>query len=270
MTVLVTGGTGLVGSRLLGRLVDSGVRCRALVRSGRTLPAGVTAVEGDVLDPVSLAAALEGISAVVHLAAVFRTSDEDLIWKVNLEGTRNLIAATKAHAKGARFIMASTCHVYDANNPRPGREDDVVEPQHAYPASKVAAENELRSSGINWSILRLPFVYGDRDGHLEDLPKHVVGKWHPAQRLSTVHHRDVALVVKMALAGVMDGHIVNVTDEAPTSVYELVTLAGASMAPSSEPLTNPWRLHVDGSFARSLGFRPSVRTIYQAVQEGLL
>jgi nucleoside-diphosphate-sugar epimerase len=166
--------------------------------------------------------------------------------------------------------MASTCHVYDANNPRPGREDDVVEPQHAYPASKVAAENELRSSGINWSILRLPFVYGDRDGHLEDLPKHVVGKWHPAQRLSTVHHRDVALVVKMALAGVMDGHIVNVTDEAPTSVYELVTLAGASMAPSSEPLTNPWRLHVDGSFARSLGFRPSVRTIYQAVQEGLL
>lgn len=270
MTVLLTGSTGLVGSRLLQRLVDSGIECRALVRSGKTLPASVSAIEGDILDPTSLANALEDVSAVVHLAAVFRTSDEDLIWKVNLEGTRNLIAAAKTHANGARFIMASTSNVYNMDNPYPGREDDVVEPKLAYPASKVAAEKELRGSGLNWSILRFPFVYGDGDGHLEDLPKYVVGRWHPAQRMSTIHHRDIATAVKMALAGVMDGHIVNIADEAPTSVYELVKLAGATMEPSSEPLLNPWYLHVDGTFARSLGFQPTIRTVYQASQEKLL
>jgi UDP-glucose 4-epimerase len=270
MTVLVTGSTGLVGSRLLQRLVDSGIECRALVRSGKNLPTSVEAIEGDILDPASLVNALEDVSAVVHLAAVFRTSDEVLIWKVNLEGTRNLIAAAKTHADGARFIMASTSNVYDMDSPCPGREDDVVEPKLAYPASKVAAEKELRNSGLNWSILRFPFVYGDGDGHLEDLPKYVVGRWHPAQRMSTIHHRDIATAVKMALAGVMDGRIVNITDEAPTSVYELIHLNGATMEPSSEPLINPWHLHVDGTLARSLGFRPSVRTVYQAAQEKLL
>lgn len=270
MTVLVTGGAGLVGSRLLQRLVESGVECRALVRSGSKRPARVAIIEGDILDPTSLANALEGVHAIVHLAAVFRTFDEDLIWKVNLEGTRNLIAAAKTHAPGARFIMASTSNVYNANSPRPGCEDDTVEPKQAYPASKVAAENELRGSSLNWSILRFPFVYGDGDGHLEDLPKYVVGKWHPAQRMSTIHHRDIATAMEMALAGVMDRRIVNITDDSALSIYELVNLIGATMEPSSEPLVNPWYLYVDGTLARSLGFRPKVRTVYQASQEKLL
>ena len=50
MTILVTGGTGLVGSRLLRRFVDAGVDCRALVRPGKEVPAGATPVEGDLLD----------------------------------------------------------------------------------------------------------------------------------------------------------------------------------------------------------------------------
>ena len=98
MTILVTGGTGLVGSRLLRRFVDAGVDCRALVRPGKEVPAGATPLEGDILDPDSLKPALEGVSAIVHLAAVFRTQNEDDIWRANLDGTKNLIAAAKAHA----------------------------------------------------------------------------------------------------------------------------------------------------------------------------
>lgn len=271
MTVLITGGTGLVGTRLLKRLADAGVACRALVRPHSALvPATVARAEGDILQPDSLKDALAGVSAIVHLAAVFRTADEDLVWRVNLQGTRHLIAAAQAHAPGARFIMASTSNVYDGSHPHPGRESDAVQPRAAYPASKVAAENALRGSGLRWAILRFPFVYGDGDGHLQDLPGHVVGKWHPAQRMSTIHHRDIATAVQMALAGAMDGHVVNISDEAPTSVYELVRLVGAAMAPSAEPLANPWYLHVDGSLARSLGFQPSVRTVYQAAQEQVL
>lgn len=271
MTLLVTGATGLVGARLLPRLVEAGLDCRALLRGGKGAPSGVTGVEADLRDPASLAHAVKGASAIIHLAAVFRTPDTDLIWKSNFDGTRNLIAAAKAHAPEARFILASTSNVYDADSPRPGREDDIADPQQAYPASKLAAENALRESGLNWSIQRFGFVYGDKDGHLEELPRLVANfKMHPAQRMSMVHHRDIATAMDLALTGAMDGHIVNIADEAPTSIYELVALAGGSMEPSSEPLINPWRLHVDVSLARSLGFRPVVRTVYQAVQEKLM
>jgi nucleoside-diphosphate-sugar epimerase len=271
MTILVTGGTGLVGPRLLKRLVEAGVECRALVRAGKQLPAGVARFEGDVLDPPSLAKAVQGVSAIVHLAAVFRTPDTGLVWRVNLEGTRNLIDAAKAHAPDARFIMASTILVYNPDSPRPGREDDACDPKEDYPASKLAAEKELRESGLNWSILRLPFVYGDQDGHLESLPRYVdMLKWHPAKKLSMIHHRDIATAVNLALSGAVDGRIVNTVDEAPTSMYEVVELVGATMAPSSRPLEHPWSGHADGSLARSLGFQPTVATIYQAQREEIL
>jgi UDP-glucose 4-epimerase len=68
----------------------------------------------------------------------------------------------------------------------------------------------------------------------------------------------------------MDGRIVNISDEAPTSIYELAELVGEKMEPSSEPLADPWHLHVDGSLARRLGFQPTVRTVYQAMQEKLM
>jgi UDP-glucose 4-epimerase len=171
LTILITGGTGPVGPRLLSRFVSAGIECRGLARAGKQLPAGVAAVEGDILSPDTLPAAVAGVSAVVHLAALFRTSDDDQIRKVNVGGTRNLIAAVKEHAPKARFLMASTANIYDDNASHPGREDDEVAPTLSYPASKYEAEKELQSSGLNWGILRFPFIYGDKDGHVEGLPE---------------------------------------------------------------------------------------------------
>jgi UDP-glucose 4-epimerase len=98
LTVLITGATGLIGSRLLPRLVDAGIDCRALVRPGSSVPGGIATAEGDLLDPRSLASAVEGASGIVHLAAVLRRSDPDEIRKANVDGTQNLLAAAKAHA----------------------------------------------------------------------------------------------------------------------------------------------------------------------------
>jgi nucleoside-diphosphate-sugar epimerase len=271
MTILVTGGTGLVGSRLLRRFVESGIECRALVRAGKALPPGVTPAEGDILDPASLAGAVKDVSAIVHLAAVLRTPEPEKIWATNLDGTRNLIAAARSYAPQARFIMASTGLVYDAGSPRPAREEDAVDPTMPYPASKVAAEHELRSSGLTWSILRLGFVYGDKDGHLEAVPRLAeMFKWHPANRLSMIHHRDIATVVSLALTGAIDGRIVNITDDAPMSIHEITEHVGATIDSSSEPLANPWWGQLDGSLARRLGFRPVVATLHQAAREGAL
>lgn len=269
--VLVTGGTGLVGARLLPRLAEAGFDCRALVRRDVDLPPAITQVHGDLADPDSLAAAVDGVEAIVHLAAVFRTEDEGAIWRANLDGTRNLIAAVLAHAPRARFVMASTGNVYSADNPRPSREDDPAEPTAAYPASKLAAEKLLRESALTWSILRLPFVYGDGDGHLAMIPA-LAPRFglHPAHTYSVAHHRDIMAAVELALSGVLDGRTVNIADDRPVTAYELAELAGNPLPGSAEPLANPWAGRMDPALAHELGFRPTVPTIYDAAREGIL
>lgn len=270
-TVLLTGASGLVGSRLLPRLVDTGFECRALIRGEVDLPSAVTGSRGDLGDPTSLREAVEGVDAVIHLAALFRTGDEDAIWRANLDGTRNLLGAVQAYAPRARFVMASTGNVYNADSERPGRETDTCTPTAAYPASKVAAEALVRESGLTWSIVRLPFVYGDGDGHLASMPT-LADRFglHPAHTYSVLHHRDVAAVMNLALTGVMDGRVVNATDDAPISVLEMAGLVGVTMQGSAEPLSNPWSGRMDSTALRELGFRPTVPTIWGAAAEGIL
>ncbi len=271
VTLLVTGATGLVGSRLLPRLAQDGFECRALVRSDVALPPGTTGVRGDLADPGTLRTAVEGVDAVVHLAALFRTQDEAAIWRANLDGTRNLIAAVQEHAPSARFIMSSTSNVYDANAVRPALENDPCSPTAAYPASKVAAEQLLRDSGLTWAVLRFPFVYGEGDGHLASIavlaPRFGL---HPAHTYSVAHHRDIAAAVRLALTGVMDGRIVNLTDDAPVTVFEMAQLAGQPIEGSAEPLANPWSGRMDGTLIRELGFSPSVPTVHAAARDGIL
>lgn len=67
--------------------------------------------------------------------------------------------------------MSSTTNPYNIDSPRPGREEDGADPQQAYPLSKLAAQQLLRDSALNWPIQRFGFVYGDQDGSLEMLPK---------------------------------------------------------------------------------------------------
>lgn len=268
MTVLITGATGLVGPRLLPRLVAAGISCRALVRPGRVLPDGVERAEGDLDDLASLEQAAYGVSAVVHLAALFRTRDEDAIWRVNHQGTKNLIAAVQKVAPAARFVMASTSNVYAADLDHPAREGDPTTTANAYAASKVAAEAELQTSGLAWAVLRFPFIYGDGDGHLHDAvaPLAQMGA-HPAQRFSVLHHEDLATAVQLALTGALDGHVVNICADAPVSVFEMAQLAGTSFEPSSQPLANPWQGQVDASLAAQFGFAPRVLTAAQAGRE---
>ncbi|QIG45193.1 NAD(P)-dependent oxidoreductase [Nocardioides anomalus] len=270
-TLLLTGATGLVGSRLLPRLVADGHDCRVLVRREQPLPDGATAVLGDLDDPTTLRAATEGVAAVVHLAALFRTDDEAAIWRANLDGTRHLLDAVTAHAPAARFVMASTGNVYDHDQARPGQEDDSCHPTAAYPASKVAAEALLRESGLTWSVLRLPFVYGEGDGHLASMPT-LAERFglHPAHTYSVAHHRDVAAAVRLALTGALDGRIANLADDAPVTVYDMARLAGSPIDGSAEPLAHPWAGRMDSSLLRSLGFRPAVPTIWDAAAQGIL
>jgi nucleoside-diphosphate-sugar epimerase len=190
---------------------------------------------------------------------VFRTTEEARIWAVNLDGTRNLIAATQAISPQARFLLAGTSNVYGPELTHPGRETDATTATHAYPASKIQAEAELRASGLNWVILRFPFVYGDQDGHLEAAPQQLAEMgWHPARKLSVIHHEDIATAIDLALTGELDGQAVNIADDSPLTAYEMAQLVDSTYESSGEALPNPWQGHMDVSLARSLGFRRKV------------
>src|SRR3954471_12667648 len=146
MNILVTGATGKVGSRLSKRLAQRGARVRALVRdatlAARLREDSIELVEGDLLQPASLEAAVRGVDAVVHCAAFFRGATPEQAHAVNDLGTQHLASAARAAAV-KRFIFTSTGLVYGPSGGRLAREDDPCTPIDGCPASKLAAERFL-------------------------------------------------------------------------------------------------------------------------------
>lgn len=141
MHALVTGATGHLGSNLVPLLVSRGHTVRALVRGDAPHLEGASCAPGDVLDPPSLEAAMEGVDVVFHLAGVISVVGgmHGLVHRVNVEGTANVLAA----AAGRRVVHMSSIHAF--------RQDPVDEPldetrplsdrpcDHAYDRSKAEA-----------------------------------------------------------------------------------------------------------------------------------
>ncbi|RED39061.1 NAD(P)-dependent oxidoreductase [Paenibacillus sp. VMFN-D1] len=280
MNLFVTGATGKVGSRFVPRMLQRGHHVKLLVRDAAKADwlqrQGADVVEGDLLQPDSYVDALRGTDAVVHLAAQFRGVDENTTRISNIDGSIALARAALM-AEVPRFVFSSTNNVYGSGqHSRPNREDDEPRPAFPYPQSKVEAEAALlrlhREQGLGVRILRLPFVYGDRDPHIaEFLP--LLRNWNPAKRFSMVHHADVsqALMLAASTPGI-DGRIYNVGDDAPISVAELLQLHHSEI--SSEALQqdfDPWDMVVDTTRIREeLHYRPIYPSFYSARDAGAL
>jgi uncharacterized protein YbjT (DUF2867 family) len=154
VTVLVTGGTGFVGPRVVHALRVHGHEVRVLVRrlerGGSLAPLGAELVLGDVTDPPSLRAAIDGCTHVVHLVAIIRGKPQDFE-RVMEQGTRNVLAAAKA-AGVEQLVLMSALGTNE-------RTKDLVPYFHA----KWAREQEVERSGLPFTIFRPSFVFG-RDG----------------------------------------------------------------------------------------------------------
>jgi nucleoside-diphosphate-sugar epimerase len=271
--ILLTGSTGRVGLRLLPRLLDAGHEVRVLLRDrgSARIGAGIETCLGDLLVPSTLRAAVADVDAVVHLAAFFRGQDLPRIQSVNIEGTRNLATAALDANPKVRMVFTSTSLVYDSIT-SPAREDDATAPNAAYPASKVAAEQLLTklhvSAGLDVRILRLAFVYGEGDSHLNEAGALFERwKWHPASRLHLVHHVDVAQAVLLLLTKAdLSGQIFNVADDAPITAQEILAFCGqtAALADAAAPLEKPWRNLIDIDRIRAIGYRPVFPSLYTA------
>jgi len=170
--VLVTGADGLVGRRLCEQIAATGRPLRASVRSlksGASPPASDVVATGPVGPDTDWTRALEGVDAVVHLAArvhMLRDPAPDPLAeyrRVNTEGTLRL-AREAARAGVRRLVFASTVKVNgEATADRPFREDDPPSPRNPYAISKWEAEQALAARSGDAPqivVLRPPLVYG--------------------------------------------------------------------------------------------------------------
>jgi UDP-glucose 4-epimerase len=165
--VLVTGASGFVGRHIVPALASEGWSVRRTVRS----PEGVDdeVVIETIGSDTDWQAALEGVDAVVHLAARVHHKHEEhavqLYRSVNIAGTLHL--ARSAVTAGVRqFIFVSTVLVHGRSNDgrAPFSEDDILTPRGLYGMSKAAAEAGLkglaRDCDMKISVIRPPLVYG--------------------------------------------------------------------------------------------------------------
>jgi UDP-glucose 4-epimerase len=165
--VLVTGASGFVGRHVVPDLVRDGWSVRRAVRSpeGREDEVVIETIGPDT----DWTAALEGVDAVVHLAARVHHKHEEhavqLYRNVNIAGTLHL-ARSAASAGVRQFIFVSTVLVHGRSNEGrpPFSEDDILTPRGLYGMSKAAAEAGLRTlarnSDMKISVVRPPLVYG--------------------------------------------------------------------------------------------------------------
>jgi nucleoside-diphosphate-sugar epimerase len=176
VNVLVTGGAGYVGSAMVPLLLSAGHHVRVLdvlLHGGESLlgVGGTPAFEfvrGDVRDGAAVERALEGMDAVVHLAAIVGdpacAREPDLARAVNVDAALALIAAAE-RARVGRFVFASTCSNYGRMADPRGyvTEDSPVAPVSLYAETKVAIEGALlgrRGGGMLVTALRFATVFG--------------------------------------------------------------------------------------------------------------
>ncbi len=155
MTVAITGGTGFVGQALVDLTVERAIPLRSLARTIPVKQRGVEWIQGDLGNRASLDRLMGDAEYVIHIAGQVRASDPAEFETSNVTGTLNAVEAALG-AGVRRFVFVSSLA--------------AREPQlSAYGASKLRAEKIVMASGLDWTIVRPPAIYGPRDKEMLDL-----------------------------------------------------------------------------------------------------
>ena len=246
MKVLVTGGTGFVGSHLVAELLERGHAVVCLVRdvekARRVLgERRAELVSGDLRDAAALQRACADADAVAHLAGLIAARSREEFFQVNAEGTRALgEAAVATGGRVRRFVLVSSLTAAGPAARGAQLTADGAGPVSNYGHSKRAGEDALRRLGLEWTILRPPAVYGPRD--LEFLRLFRMARFGLApvfgdggQELSLVYVADLVEAIATCLETGAPGEVLYPAHEEVTTARELALAICAAAAPERAP-----------------------------------
>lgn len=235
MNVLITGGTGFIGSRLALRCLQRGDAVRIYGRLNTPAEAenaslvkdrGADVILGSMIEKECVVDAVDGIDVVFHLAAAQHEANvsDQVFWDVNVSGTETILAAsTAAHVK--RFVHGSTIGVYGSALGGIIDEDSALRPDNIYGVTKLAGEKAVHSfkDRLPVAIIRISETYGPGDRRLLKLFKGISkGTFFIIGSGDNIHHL-------IYVQDLIDGFLL--AAEREEAVGELFVLAG------KEPLT---------------------------------
>jgi nucleoside-diphosphate-sugar epimerase len=173
--VLVTGGTGFLGTALVRRLLSSGMHVRILARSAprakALADAGAEIVVGDITDTTAVDASLDEVVVVYHLAGKLLIPGVSAAeyHRTHVEGTKLLLSRCRQKPSVERFVHCSTTGVLGTTGDQPADESAPFRPTNVYEATKAEGELAVRQTwreGFPAVIVRPGLVYGPGDLHL--------------------------------------------------------------------------------------------------------
>ncbi len=172
MRVLVTGGSGFLGSHIAEQLSMQGITVRALVRRTsnlkflKSLP-NIEFAEGSVEDRGPVTEAVKGVDAIIHSAGLVKARNEREFFDTNVTGTENLLDAAVAHTPSLkRFVFVSSLAVVGpSSDGKPVLSSQTPRPVTRYGRSKLEAEKLVYAAreSLPVTIIRPPAIYGPRD-----------------------------------------------------------------------------------------------------------
>ena len=244
MILAITGGTGFVGSRLIDAALANGHSVRALTRREQLPRTPIEWVEGSLESRDALERLVDGAEAVIHVAGVINAPTAEEFEAGNVAGTLAMLAAATAGGI-RRFVHVSSLA--------------AREPQLSlYGASKQRSEELVQSSGLDWSIVRPPAVYGPGDKETLELFKMAKAGLillPPKGRLSLIHVDDLArLLLALAHRGAPKKLVVEPDDGRPDgwSHKELAQALGRAVGRRAVSLSAPRPLMRFAAFADRL------------------
>jgi nucleoside-diphosphate-sugar epimerase len=235
----VTGGTGFVGTHLVAQLLATGADVTCLVRSPEKAAAlgwrNVRMVRGDLSDRRALAEGCAGADVIFHVAGLIVARDLAHFMSANRDATGGLLDVAAEHPP-ARFVYVSSQAAGGPSQPgRPSDETEAPHPVSDYGRSKVAGELLVRASGLPWTIVRPPVVYGEWDHEVLKVFRMVrfgVGAvfGDGSQVISLIYARDLArALVTAAAAPTAAGHVYYAAHPETVTTRALVLAVGRAL-----------------------------------------
>jgi UDP-glucose 4-epimerase len=264
-TILVTGATGAIGPGVVHALNQAGFRIRTFSVDTPAMgifPQSVEVLIGDVTDQAAVRSAMQGVDAVVHLAALLHIVNPSPelgkeYERINVGGTARVIEAA-VEADVRRLVLFSTIAVHGQGGGQVLHEQSPTRPETYYARTKLAAErivlNAKRKDGLPLgAVLRLGAVYGSRiKGNYERLTQALARhRFLPIgnglNRRTLIYDKDVARAACLAVSHpAAAGRVFNVTDGAFHSLNEIIESICTALG------RRPPRLSFPSGMARSL------------------